>query len=93
MFIGLLQIRFLLHGCASLKEKRSRLSGLRDRFGTVKNMAVCESDDMDAWQQACWSFVCTSTDKRLIEATLNKVIDHCTHNVDAEISDHSLEWL
>ncbi len=56
-------------------------------------MAVCESDDMDAWQHAGWSFVCTSTDKRLIETTLNKVMDHCSRNLDAEISDHSLEWL
>ncbi|MFL0802261.1 MAG: DUF503 domain-containing protein [Agarilytica sp.] len=93
MFIAQLQIRFFLHGCSSLKEKRGRLSGLRDKFGAVKNMAVCESDDMDTWQQASWSFVCTSTDKRLIESTLNKVLDHCAHNIDAEVSDQCLEWL
>ncbi|MFK7916113.1 MAG: DUF503 family protein, partial [Pseudomonadales bacterium] len=38
-----LQVRFVLHGCRSLKDKRKRLRGLRDRFGKQTGLAVCES--------------------------------------------------
>lgn len=93
MFIAILQTTFRLHGCFSLKDKRQRLSGLRDRFGSIKNIAVCENGSCDTLQFGNWSFVCTCTDKALIESSLNKILDHCAHNIDAELVEHTIEWL
>lgn len=93
MFIGILQIKFYLHGCFSLKEKRQRLRGLRDKFGTIKNMAVCEISQCDSWNHAVWSFVCVSNDKALIESSLSKVVEHCAHKVDAELTEHTIDWV
>ena len=43
MIVGLLELEFHIPGCKSLKEKRGRLAGMRDRFGRLTNVAVCES--------------------------------------------------
>jgi uncharacterized protein YlxP (DUF503 family) len=42
--VRLLTVNFYLGGCRSLKEKRQRLKGMRERFGRTFNVAVCESD-------------------------------------------------
>ncbi|PCK02245.1 MAG: hypothetical protein COA42_22485 [Alteromonadaceae bacterium] len=93
VFIGELNIDFHLYGCTSLKEKRRRLSGLKDRFGTTTNIATCEHSQHDLHDSAVWTFVAISTDKSIIESLLNKVTDHCRQNVDATIIDHKLQWL
>ena len=56
----LLSINFHLGGCRSLKEKRQRLKGIRDRYGRPANVAVCESDFQDSHQRAQWTFIATS---------------------------------
>lgn len=93
MNICVLTLCFQLHGCFSLKEKRSRLRGLRDRFGRNSNIAVSESDWHDQKDRAQITFVGVGSDKSLVEASLAKIIDYCQGTVDAELSDHSLEWL
>ena len=35
LHIAVLRLRFHLEGCGSLKDKRQRLCGLRDRFGRL----------------------------------------------------------
>lgn len=93
MFIGTLQVHFYLRGCLSLKEKRSRLSGLRDKFGSLNYIAVSESDYMDTLNQAQWAFVCLNNDRVFIESCFEKILEHCAHNVDAELTDHRVEWV
>ncbi|MFL0808963.1 MAG: DUF503 domain-containing protein [Agarilytica sp.] len=93
MHIALLRLSFYLHGCSSLKEKRGRLSGLRDKFGAHKHIAVCEADDQDSWQKAKWNFVVIGLEKGMIDSSFNKIIDHCQHQVDAELIDQQIEWL
>ena len=71
-----LTIDFHLGGCRSLKEKRQRLKGLRDRFGRAVNVAVCESDHQDAHQRSQWSFIASAADVGVVErlATDNEII-------------------
>jgi len=92
MFIGILKTRFRLHGCASLKEKRRRLSGLREKFGKINNIAVCESNYQNTKELSEISFICVATDSKVVESALAKIVNHCTSSVDAEITHHSLEW-
>jgi uncharacterized protein len=93
MHIGLLTIQFHLRGCGSLKEKRQRLSGLKDRFGSIKNIAVCESACLDSWDRAQYSFTCVANEAKIVEASLAKIIDYCSTSLDAVITEHSLEWI
>ncbi len=91
--IGILTISFRLQGCQSLKEKRNRLRGIRDRFGKNPSIAICESDHQDALQNAQWSYIATASDSRTVEKTLRQLEDFIAHNVDAVITDSWTEYL
>ncbi len=87
MRVGMLIVEFHLPGCRSLKEKRRRLLGLRDRFGKQTNLAVCESDFQDEHQHAEWSFLATATSRKVVEQTLQQIENHIESNVDAVVID------
>ncbi len=93
MFIAVLNVGFHLHGCHSLKEKRQRLRGLRDKFGALRHVAVCEGADNNNWQDAEWSFVCASNQKTMAESTISAIVEHCAHGLDAELVHRHIEWL
>lgn len=92
MQIGVLTLDFHLEGCRSLKEKRQRLKGLRDRFGRLSNVAVCESDYPDQWDRAQWSFVCVGPNKAVVQSTCATIEEHA-HQLDAVLYQQQLEYL
>jgi hypothetical protein len=93
MIIGVLTLQFHLEGCRSLKEKRRRLSGLKDKYGKTPNIAICESACHDSHQQAQWSILAVSTDRKVVESTLAKIADSIRESVDAIISEEWFEFL
>ncbi len=93
MQVAMLIVEFHLPGCHSLKEKRHRLLGLRDRFGKQTNVAACESDFQNEHQRAEWSFVATGTERKVVEQTLRKIENHIESNVDAVVVDLQRDWL
>lgn len=92
MRIALLVLEFHLHGCCSLKEKRQRLLGLRDRFGKHPRVAVMESDHADSLERAQWSFIVVGANRVLVEKQIQVLING-TLEVDAEICEQQVEWL
>ncbi|MEM6710020.1 MAG: DUF503 domain-containing protein [Pseudomonadota bacterium] len=80
-----LRIEFRLGGCRSLKEKRQRLRGLRDRFGKQPNLAVVESNYADSHRRAQWSFVAAASALEVVEKQLAEIERHISIGVDAEI--------
>ena len=78
-------IDFRLGGCRSLKEKRQRLKGMRERFGKLHNVAVCESDFQDAHQRAQWSFIATAANGVVAEKSLREILSSIELSVDAEL--------
>lgn len=93
MHIARLTLDFHLSGCRSLKEKRQRLRGLKDRFGRTTNLAVSETGAQDAHQLGQWSFVAIAESGRVVEQTLAEVERHAKTNVDAELIDMKRQWL
>lgn len=93
MSIGVLEVEFYLGGCRSLKEKRQRLLGLRERFGRAHNVAVCESDHQDLLQRAEWTFVAASSGRDVVERALTDIERNLQASVDAEIIGVRREWL
>jgi hypothetical protein len=93
MRIGVLTVSFSLPGCRSLKEKRQRLAGLRDRFGRYSNVAVCESDFADVHQRAEWSFVAAAQSAALVDQTLTEIESRILESVDAEVLNFGRELL
>jgi uncharacterized protein YlxP (DUF503 family) len=91
--VRLLTVNFYLGGCRSLKEKRQRLKGMRERFGRTFNVAVCESDYQDTHQRAQWSFIATAANGEVAERTLGDILRTIQTSVDAELIDVHQEVL
>ena len=85
MNVRILVVDFRLGGCRSLKEKRQRLKGLRERFGRAPNVAVCESDYQDTLQRAQWAFVATAASGDVAERALADILSSIELSVDAEL--------
>lgn len=86
-------IEFYLGGCRSLKEKRQRLNGIRERYGRAHNVAVCESDHQDLLQRAQWTFVAVAASRDVITRALTDIERNLQGTVDAELIDVQREWL
>jgi len=85
--IGVLTVVFDLGGCRSLKEKRGRLRGLRDRFGRLTHLAVCETDYADDPNRAQWTFVTCSREPSRVHDLLAAVERELETGVDAQVVD------
>lgn len=85
MHIGVLAIDFHLSGCRSLKEKRQRLRRLRDKFGRIANLAVCESRHQDSLRRAVWSVLAVAADAKVVEQALAEVEQWVVSTLDATV--------
>ncbi len=85
MAIIQLIVQFQLPACKSLKEKRQRLSGLRQRFGKQTNIAVCESAQQNAIDRGEWTFVVVGSDKMATESQCTKLENALHESVDGFI--------
>lgn len=93
MHIGVLALDFHLEGCRSLKEKRHRLSRLRERFGRKPHLAVCESGHQDSHRQARWQVVATADSLRVVEQSLAEVENWVAMSMDATLTGVDREVL
>ncbi|MDJ0838309.1 MAG: DUF503 family protein [Acidobacteriota bacterium] len=84
--IVLMEVMIYLEGCYSLKEKRTRLSGLRDRFGKFKNLAVCEADYQDEYERSLWAFVAVGQ-QTMVDKTLSNVEEQLDDVIDGMVVD------
>ncbi len=91
--VAVVCLDFHLHGCRSLKEKRQRLGGLKDRFGRNPLLALSETAFQDTHGRARWCVVGVASDRKVVEQTLGTVIDYASQNLDAELTDVHKEWL
>lgn len=86
MVIVMMTVDFHLGGCRSLKEKRHRMTRIRDRFGKLNNVAVCESAYQGLHRQAQWSFVCVDYDRKRVDQTLAGIELYLDTALDAGIT-------
>jgi uncharacterized protein len=93
MNIGMLTLTLRLPGCHSLKQKRQRLGGLKDRFGKLSNLAVSESDFHDQHQQAQWCFVSLCQDQASSNQLLDNIEQQIATKTDAVIIERNRQWL
>ena len=84
--LAVLEVVFHLDGCRSLKERRGRLGGLRDRFGRNPRLALCEVPGDDLTHSE-WTFVAIAGDRRGVDALLGEVERDLEARVDAVVVD------
>jgi uncharacterized protein YlxP (DUF503 family) len=92
MAIGVLTLQLQLHGCKSLKEKRSRLKPLIARLHREFNLSVAELDHLDAWDEATIGCTVISNDHKYSESSLQTVVHWLNHNwPDVSLVDDHIE--
>ncbi len=75
MLVGTLQVEFLLTAAFSLKEKRFVLQSLKSKIQNRFNVSVAEIDFQDKWQRSTIGVACVSSDQKIIESTLTRVLE------------------
>jgi uncharacterized protein YlxP (DUF503 family) len=93
MHVLCIAIEFQLPACHSLKDKRRRLGGLREKFGSKPNIAVTESGWHDIHDRARWTFVIVGENQRIIESLGESIHTYVNQSVDALVTHSSREYL
>lgn len=93
MRIELMTVKLFLPMVHSLKEKRSRVKKIREKWGKIKHLAVAESDYLDLWQISLWSFVAISSDKKMIDKTFAEIEQYMRHDGEYVVTDIKVELL
>ena len=79
MIIGLLQIEVVLTS-RSLKEKRFVIKSFKDRVINKFNVAIAETGYTDKRQRSELSMVTVSSDKKVVENILRKILGFADEN-------------
>jgi uncharacterized protein len=74
MVVGIAEIRLLLPGPRSLKEKRRILRSLLDRLRARYPVAVAEVGDQDLWNRATVGVACVSNEGAHAYQVLGQVL-------------------
>jgi len=93
MEIQLLTIKLHLEGCQSLKAKRHRLAGVKQRLGRDALLAILESDFQNVHQSAEWSIVIVASNPAQLAQKVAMVEQSVNEDLDARIVSISRERL
>ena len=70
MIVGIRQWDLQLHGCHSLKDKRSILQSLKAALRNGLNVAVAETGQQDTWQRAEIACTTVASDRAVAQEVL-----------------------
>jgi len=85
MIIGFLSLDIYFPYSHSLKEKRKRLVGIRDRLKKKYNVAFAELDYQDKWQRSKIGLASLNSQKRIVEKLFHKIEVDIQDSIDGEI--------
>ncbi len=91
MVVGVGRIIFSIHQCRSLKEKRKVVKAIVARTRNHFNASVAEVADNDIYQRAVIGVSLVGSDRRVINAKLDKLFNFAEALGLAEMMDTELE--
>lgn len=91
MVVGFGIIKFRLHDCRSLKEKRSVIKAIVARLRNTFNASVAEVGSNDIYQQAEIGFALVGNDRPLINSKIDKLFNFVEDLGLAEVVDTEME--
>lgn len=89
MVIGVLQFELLIHGSASLKDKRRVVRSLKDRLHRDHMVSIAEVALQDRIDVASMALACVGTDGRVVGEVLDRVSAKLRALGDAEVGEIS----
>jgi len=91
MRVGVLQVRLLVRGSTSLKEKRKVILSVKDRLRSRFNCAVAETEDLDNRQLATLGIAAVSNESAHLQSMLGKILDFVRACPYAEVVGTEME--
>lgn len=91
MNVSTLQMRILVRGARSLKDKRRVLKSIKDRLRHQFNVSVAEVDAQDSLRLAVLGVALVSNDRQFADQVLNQVLRLVRHTAGAELASFELE--
>ena len=82
-----------LPGSSSLKDKRKVLRSLKDRLAGRFNLSIAEIDHQELWQRSLLGMVLISSDRGVLQRSLQGVQAEIERLVPGEIIDFSVDYL
>lgn len=93
MIVGICKIALYLPACQSLKDKRSILRKIKDRFFSQFKILLSEVGDLDLWQRSSLGFAVVGNNKNLIQGIIEKAINFIESKDGAEVIDRAVEFV
>ncbi len=93
MVVGACEIRLVVRGSHSLKEKRQAVRSIKDRVAALFNVAIAEVDDLENWQSIVLGVAAVGNEGPHVRSVLQKVVDKIRGNPHAELVDFQIEML
>jgi len=90
MVVGVCQLRMIIHGVTSLKEKRGVAKKIISRVKNKFSVSIAEVEDNDLWQSLVIGFCMVGNDRRYINSCLDKILDFIENLYMAAIVDHRI---
>ena len=91
MVVGVCQLRMIINGASSLKEKRGVAKKIIARVKNKFSVSIAEVEDNDLWQSLVVGFCMVGNDRSYINSCLDKILDFIEDLYLAEIVDHRIE--
>lgn len=91
MFVGVAQFEIFIPESGSLKSKRFVLKSIKTKIRNKYNVSVAEIDNNDKWQRSSIGIAVVSNDRKIIDSTLNQVLNFLENDFRLEVVDHSTE--
>ena len=91
MVVGLGVIKFRIHDCRSLKEKRRIVKSIVKQMQNNFNVSVAEIGALDVYQRAEIGFSLVSTDRRMVNSKMDKILNMVDELGLAEMLHSDLE--
>ncbi|RUM87787.1 MAG: DUF503 domain-containing protein [Thermovibrio sp.] len=91
--IGYVEIELSIPYAHSLKEKRGVVKRIVERVKGKFNVSVSEIGEQDKWQRSVIAVVTVGTSKRVVDATLEKVIEFVEELYPGLLTGYSKEFL
>jgi len=89
----LITIEVLIPYAVSLKDKRSAVSGLKERIRSRFNASVAEVGYQDKWQRAVLAVSMVGGERRALESEAARLQTLCEEAGDLQIARVRQDWL
>ncbi|MGB4705437.1 MAG: DUF503 domain-containing protein [Candidatus Saccharicenans sp.] len=92
MIVGVLTLEFFLEYSHSLKEKRRFINSFTDRVKHRYNVSISEIDFQDSWQRTILAIAMVNSQERVVQQTLNRILEEARVVSGALLSGHQITF-